>query len=85
MRTSTDKVKGKYQIKIQENLRVKLLIVEFLLVLEDKALLVFAVMQTRDRRETGGHMHELILSCSHSGPFSEPLNKDTSEMKRVPL
>lgn len=57
MRTSTDKVKGKYQIKIQENLRVKLLIVEFLLVLEDKALLVLAVMQTRGRRETGGHMH----------------------------
>lgn len=59
-----------------ENLRVKLLIVKLLLGLEDKEFLAFAVMQTRCRWKTGGHMHELILLSSHLSPFSE-LNKNT--------
>jgi len=55
------------------------------LILKDKALLVFAVMQKRYRWETGGLMHELILSSSHSGPFSVLLNTATAEINRVSL
>lgn len=79
-----DKWKGKYQ-KSNGKLERKAFNCETSLGFKDKAFLVFGVMQTRCRRETGGHMHDLILSSSHSRPFSELLNKDTSEMKRVPL